>query len=82
MREEQDGSGKGIERRLSPWDDTSMTPNEESIAHRHPAILLLGPTGTGKTPLGNVFVAVHSAKPALHEFGGFAMKGEWTTLSN
>jgi len=31
-----------------------MTPIEETTAQRHPAILLLGPTGTGKTPLGNV----------------------------
>ena len=31
-----------------------MTPLEETTAQRHPAILLLGPTGTGKTPLGNV----------------------------
>ena len=63
--------GRGIEKRLSPWDDTSMTPHEETIAQRHPAILLLGPTGTGKTPLGDgLALRGWRGQPCLHfDFG-------------
>jgi len=48
-----------------------MTPIEESTAQRHPAILLLGPTGTGKTPLGNVLAfRGWRGQPCLHfDFG-------------
>jgi adenylate kinase family enzyme len=61
----------GIERSLPLWDDTSMTPTEETAAQRHPAILLLGPTGTGKTPLGNVLAfRGWRGQPCLHfDFG-------------
>jgi adenylate kinase family enzyme len=52
-------------------DDTSMTPIEETTVQRHPAILLLGPTGTGKTPLGNVLaLRGWRERPCLHfDFG-------------
>ncbi|MGO9115444.1 MAG: nucleoside monophosphate kinase [Thermoguttaceae bacterium] len=48
-----------------------MMPIEETTAQRHTAILLLGPTGTGKTPLGNVLALCGwRGQPCLHfDFG-------------
>jgi adenylate kinase family enzyme len=48
-----------------------MTPIGETTAQRHPAILLLGPTGTGKTPLGNLLaLRGWRGQPCLHfDFG-------------
>ncbi len=54
-----------------PDDDTYMTHVGEAATPRNAAILLLGPTGTGKTPLGNV-LAVRGWRglPCLHfDFG-------------
>ena len=52
-------------------DATCMTHVQEATATRHPAILLLGPTGTGKTPLGNVLaLRGWRGQPCLHfDFG-------------
>ncbi len=48
-----------------------MTLTEETTAQRNPAILLLGPTGTGKTPLGNALaLRGWRGQPCLHfDFG-------------
>jgi adenylate kinase family enzyme len=61
----------GIENSLSPWDDNGMMHVQEATATLHPAILLLGPTGTGKTPLGNLLVQLGwLGQPCLHfDFG-------------
>jgi adenylate kinase family enzyme len=56
---------------MSPWDDSRMMHVENATATRHRAILLLGPTGTGKTPLGNLLAQRGwRGQPCLHfDFG-------------